>query len=476
MARIFVTGVSGFIGSHLAAALLERGDEVIGLVRTTSDTRALAPLFAQYGSRFRLVVGDLRQPESLSAGLVDVDRVFHLAAVLLGTSESEFMEANVQGTRNLLEAVLRHRTPRLKRVVVTSSLAAAGPSPDGKPLTEQDPARPVSWYGHSKLEAERVVREFAARGLPVTIARPVAVYGEREQDLARGTYPAVSLGLMPAIGFRRKHVSMIYVGDLVAGLIATESDGAVGKTYFFADPVPYRDRDVVRAVADAMGKRVRLPVVVPHFVLAIGAILAELAHRFARGRPAITRDKVREIRQRWWAASPAAAGADLGWRATVPIAEGMRRAVADWRTRRERDCLVHEALGDRALKTYLIAIGFGVVLEGVAWIGDWYRFHPPWLIVVIVIAVFGGVMGTVSLLAARRAPAVQFFLGAIVGIGAELLNHFWLHRWTFSPDFLAGLPTDPWLLALALGLPAGIMPVLVNGIVQALYERRLRLG
>lgn len=477
MARVFITGVNGFIGAHLAEALLARGDEVTGLVRATSDTRALASLFERHGDRFRLVIGDLRRPETLGPGLAGAEFVFHLAAVLLAPAEQDFVDANVVGTRNLFAAVRRHGGPGVRRVVFTSSMAAAGPSPDGHPLAESEPVRPVSWYGRSKADAEAVAREFMAQGLPITVVRPVSVYGERERDFSGAMFPPVSMGVRPMVGLARKTLSMVYVGDLVAGLIAAaESPAAEGRTYFLGDPEPYLDTHVARTAADALGTGVRIPVLIPHAVLGIGALLSEVAMRFTRERPAVTRDKVREVRQRWWAASPAAAQADFGWRAQVPLIEGMRRAAAEWRAREAAAHPANEPLPDRAIKAYLLAIGFGVVVEGVAKIGNWYEFHPQALVFVIIFAIFGGVMGSVALFGSRLPAVVQFIMGAAVGTGAELLNYFFLHRWTFSEAFLARLPSNPWLLALSLGLPAGLMPILVNAIARSLHQRRLRLG
>lgn len=477
MATAFITGVNGFIGAHLARLLLERGDTVIGMVRATSDTRSLAPLFERHRSRLRLVIGDVREPDTLGPGLAEAEYVYHLGAVLLGVSESEFRETNVTGTRNLLEAVVRERGQSFRRFLYVSSLAAAGPCTDGTAVEESRPPAPMSWYGHSKADAERVVAEFAGRGLPVTVVRPVAVYGEREQELSRGLYAPIRMGLAPRIGLRRKTVSMVYVGELVTGFVAAaESPAALGNTYFLADPVAYRDTDLVRAVAEAFGTRVRIPVMAPHGLLWLAAVFSELAHRFTRARPALTRDKVREMRQRCWVGSPRAAGADFGWTAAVSLGEGMRRSVADWRARQQSRRLTREPLADRALKTYAIATAFGVVVEGLALLGRFYAFDPRWLIVVVVLGVFGGVMGTVSLLTAGRSPILQFVLGVLVSGGAEVLNSIWLHAWEFDPAALARLPADAWMRALVLGLPAGLMPIVVNGLVQALYDRRLRLG
>jgi dihydroflavonol-4-reductase len=333
MARIFVTGANGFIGSHLIEHMLQRGDEVIGLIRADSDLRSLAPLSKTHGDRLHWVVGDLRDPGTLESGLADVEFVYHLGAVLMATSERAFRETNLTGTRNLLEAVT-NRCKGLQRFLFASAQAAAGPSPDGTPIDESHPLRPVSTYGKSKADAEAVVHEFSDR-VPVTIVRPVAVYGEREQDISGGTFPLVKAGLAPKIGFASKTASLVYVGDVVEGMIAAaESSQSLGKTYFLSDPNPYPQREVVRAIADAMGRRVRIPVIVPHLALLNVAVFAEWGHKFNRRRPMLTRDKVRELRQRWWAVSPAAAAHDLGWSSRVSLRDGMARAVADWDRRR----------------------------------------------------------------------------------------------------------------------------------------------
>ena len=334
MSRIFVTGANGFVGSHLIEHLLRRGDEVIGLIRAGSDVRSLAPLVAAHGARLQLVVGDLRDRGSLEFPFHAVDFVYHLGAVLMATSAQAFRETNVAGTRNLLEAIVHRGPGALRRFLFVSAQAAAGPSPDGRPIDESQPLRPVSAYGTSKVDAEAIVRRFGDR-IPATIVRPVAVYGEGERDISGGTFPMVKAGLAPRLGFASKTASLVYVGDLVTGLVAAaESPQSLGKTYFLGDRDPYPQQELVRAMADAMGSQVRIPVVVPHVMLGVVAMFAELGHRVTGRRPLLTRDKVRELKQRWWAASPAAAARDLGWSAQVSLREGMARAVADWKLRK----------------------------------------------------------------------------------------------------------------------------------------------
>lgn len=475
MTTVFITGINGFIGSHLASHLLRRGDDVIGLVRTTSDTRNLTPLFAQYGTRIRLVVGDLRDPTAIRAVLPDVDYVFHLGAVLQGTSEREFRETNVDGTANLVRAVVRRQSGRLKRFLLVSSQAAAGPNPTEQPLTESATAQPMSWYGTSKRDAEQVVLAESAH-LPATIVRPVGVYGERDRDLSGGTFPFVRAGLLPKIGLRQKRISLVYVRDLVEGIIAAaESPASVGKTYFLAHAQPNTTTSIVRAIAKAMGKRIRLPVLVPHVLLWFVALFAEWAHLFTRARPMLTRDKWRELRQRYWVASPEAAKKDLRWTAGTSLEHGMQAAVGEWLTRVAADRDVRAEPGrDRAAKTYSLAVAFGLVIESSAALGDWYAFDPEWLVAVAVVGFFGGVIGTIAFLTVSARAIVTFLLGASAFVAVEVLNQQWLHVWEFAA-YPFGL-WNPWVRALALAVPTGLVGVMVNALIRMLFRTRQRIG
>jgi nucleoside-diphosphate-sugar epimerase len=476
MARAFVTGVNGFIGSHLAFELLRRGDEVTGLVRPTSDLRAVLPLFERYGSRLRLTEGDLRTGAGLEAGLEGVDYVYHLAAVVMGVSADEFRSAIVTGTRNLLDAVERVARPRLKRFLYFSSQAATGPQPSATPIDETVVLKPVSWYGTAKRDAEEVVRGFGARGIPFTIIRPVGVYGEREKDISGGTFGLVAAGLQPRVGFKKKVVSMVYVGDVVdLAITAAQAPNGEGKVYFAADRRPITQVELVAGIADAMNQKVRIPMPTPAFLLPVVAQISEVVHAFTRERPALTRDKAREAGHQFWAAIPAAAGADFGWQAKTTLVEGMRRAVADWRTRKETAGRVtDEPFRERAIRAYLIATLLGAVNEIVAEIGHWYEFDPKWLIFPV-IAAYGVAFGGWALTSARWGYVVQFLGGAVIFMAAELSNYFWLHFWEFAPEPFGGLPV-PWVRALVLAVPIGLLPVVTNLISCAIYRYRLRVG
>jgi len=480
MARAFITGVNGFIGSHLAEELLEKGYEVIGMVRPSSDTRSLMKLFRKYPLRIRLVLGDVRDRESLEGGFADADYVFHLAAVLMGTRKSDYFDTNADGTCNVLETALkRHRQHPLKRVVVTSSIAAAGPSQTGSAIDEDELPEPISWYGESKLRAEESADWYLLEGLPITIVRPVLVHGVRDRDFSGGIFPWIAIGMSPRIGRKRKNLSMISVGDVVDGMIAAATDeDAVGETYFLSDPEPYRDIDVAAELANAMNikkwRRFRFPV--PHAYLWLNGCLSEFMTIFTCKRPTMTRDKAREFRRQFWTVTPEKAREDFGWESKISMSKGLQIAVADWRERRVKPAATLEPRRDRILKTIPLALAIGVVIEGLAEIGGWWNFDPWWVVLAIVILGFGGVLGGVSLLTAARSRWIQFLAGGFLGFVGELANALWLDLWRFSPEFVGWLPQNDWIISLAVGLPLGFVPVIINSVVRGLYRRNVRLG
>ena len=476
MAKVLVTGVNGFIGSHLAELLLANGDEVVGLVRPTADLRSLAPLSSRYGDRLRLVVGDLRTGLGLAEAVRGAEIVYHLGGLVMGTSQAEFQATNTEGTRRLLEAVLAERVPYFRRFLYTSSQAAVGPAPSPAPIDETAPRRPVSWYGESKRDAEDAVTEYADRGLPVTVVRPVSVFGERETDISRGTFPVVRAGLRPRIGLAEKTLSVIYVGDLVRGMVAgANSPAAVNRIYFLANPSPNTASQFIAAIARAMGKGFGIPILVPNFTLWVGGVLSEWVHAFTRTRPMITRDKSREVRQKSWAVTPAAAERDFGWVAETPLEDGLRAEVDDWERRtRQADHITAEVPRDRAIKTFTLAALIGIIVEGLAYLAHWYVYTPGWLIVVAMFGFFGLVIGGISYLLAGRSVIAQFSAGAAAFLAVEIPNRLWLELWHFSPALLGN--RDPWLRAAVLAVPMGFVPLIINGAIRLLYAVRRRLG
>ena len=288
------------------------------LVRPTSRT---APLRALPVS---LVEGDLRDKPSLLPALAGQDVVFHLAAVISAAGWPAYEASNVRGTTNLLEASLE-ASPGLKRFVFVSSIAAAGPGPEGETLTEQDEPRPVSNYGRSKLESERSVLAAGDR-IPVTVLRPPNVIGPGQPELEEAVR-MMRKRIAPSLGNRRPQTSLVDVDDLVRALIlAAEDPRSVGRTYFVTDGGAYAWEEVLQAVREEL--RIRGPVLrIPYGLQLAAAWLSETTARFRGRAPRLTREIVTAGRRHYWIYDGSKFERELGFRPRKTMRDSVRAAV-----------------------------------------------------------------------------------------------------------------------------------------------------
>jgi len=319
--KTLVTGATGFVGSHLAAALVERGDEVHALARRPEQAAFLASLGA------RVAPGALEDAASLAAALRGVEVVYHVAGLTAAASEREFLEVNEGGTRRLVEAA-RAAVPPPRRLVVVSSIAAVGPTDRGRLLDETTPCRPVTAYGRSKLAGEAVVR--AAADIPWTIVRPPVVYGPRDRELLR-LFRITSHGLAPVFGLGRQELSLVFVADLAAGLVRAASEpAAAGQTYHLAHPEVVTARALARAVGRA-ARRGRAPLVVP-VPVGLARPIVRLIGRAAAAagrRTVVSPDKMAEFLAPSFATSVVKAERELGWRPPTALVPGAA-VTAEW--------------------------------------------------------------------------------------------------------------------------------------------------
>jgi len=315
-----VTGGQGFVGSHLCARLVEQGHRVRVLARPSSDLGNLT------GVDVEVVRGDVTEPASLPSAVAGCDVIFHLAGALKGLREQDLFRVNADGTRNLVAAAAGAQ-PRPSRFVYVSSLAAAGPSPGGKaPRTEAMPPQPLTWYGHSKLAGEHAVR--AAVGLDWTIVRPPIVFGPRERDVL-GYFRIARRGFLPVVGFSDRYYSLVYVGDLVDGLIrAAAAPAAMGQVYFLAGPEVVSWLELGQLIASALGVAGR-PLRLAEFVAAAAGRIADL-YALVRRQPEIfSSQKVIEMLAPAWVCSADQAAHDFGWRASTPLPDALA-TTARW--------------------------------------------------------------------------------------------------------------------------------------------------
>jgi nucleoside-diphosphate-sugar epimerase len=311
--RAFVTGGTGFVGSHLVEHLLAAGHDVTCLVRSPAKAQALFP-----DRPPRLVQGGLDDAKAIHEAADGCEVVFHVAGITSARSRAEFFRVNEGGTLTALKHVPR----TVRRFVYVSSLAAAGPARRGVPHDGRERASPVTHYGASKVAAELAVR---AGDLPWTIVRPPAVYGPRDVEFLR-VFRLVRSPVIPVFGDGRQELTFVYVSDLARALMAAaQADAAAGKLYYGTHPEIVDQRTFMTTVAQAVRTDGRLPRVLPIpalparaalWVTQIGALLAGRA-------TVLTADKANEFLADSFACSPAPLEADTGWRAEHGLASGI---------------------------------------------------------------------------------------------------------------------------------------------------------
>jgi dihydroflavonol-4-reductase len=318
----FVTGATGFVGSHVARVLAEQGADLRLLIRSSSDPRNIQALNADR------VIGDLRDPASIEKAMAGCDVVFHVAAdYRLWVREPEQMyRANVEGTRAVLNAA---RKNHVRRVVYTSSVATIGFTSNGRPADEDFPVSLENMIGHykrSKFMAEEVALEAGRGGMDVVVVNPSTPVGEQDikptptgrivVDFLKKKFPAyVDTGL-----------NLVDVTECARGHAAALEKGRSGERYILGGEnlTLKQILDKLAAITGLPSPKIRVPYVL---ALATGVVDEVVTGRILGREPRATIDAVRMGRKKMFV-SCAKAERELGWK-TVPVDDALRRAV-EW--------------------------------------------------------------------------------------------------------------------------------------------------
>jgi dihydroflavonol-4-reductase len=318
----FVTGATGFVGSHVAHALAKQGARLRLLVRPASDRRNLDGLDAE------LVAGDLRQPSSFESALQGCDALFHVAADyrLWVRDPQQMYHANVDGTRAILEIA---RKAGVRRTVYTSSVATMGFTGNGHPADENSPVsleNMIGPYKRSKFMAEQIALEAGKSGMEVVVVNPTTPVGERDikptptgrivVDFLRRKFPAyVDTGL-----------NLVDVRECADGHIEAFERGKSGERYILGGEnlTLKQILDQLAAITGLKSPWLKVPYVV---ALATGVVDEMVTGRIRGKEPRATIDAVRMGRKKMFV-SCEKAERELGWR-VCPIDGALRRAV-EW--------------------------------------------------------------------------------------------------------------------------------------------------
>jgi nucleoside-diphosphate-sugar epimerase len=320
--KALVTGATGFVGSHLVGALLDAGHEVTALVRS----RARAERLLRPGAKVHLVLGDLANPRALAEATRDQDVIVHAAALTGAVNEAEFLAANREGTRNLVEAAAAGGAPH---VVLISSAAAGGPSRPGVPRTGREEVdAPLTAYGRSKLASEMVLREAS---LPWTILRPPTVYGPGDTTNFLAVFRAAKrLGIAPVFGDGSQQLSLVHARDLASAAIAAMSPEARSTIWYVNHPEVLTSRELVRAIGQEVGRPLRV-VPLPHAMTRAALAVTGAWARALRTRSILRPDKAHEFAAPAWTGDPAPFTAATGWEAEFDHRRGLADTAAWYR-------------------------------------------------------------------------------------------------------------------------------------------------
>lgn len=323
--RVCITGATGFLGGALARALVEQGADVHLLARPTADRSMLAGLAVTWHQ------GDITLPKTLGGFLDGATEVIHAAGRLgqAGVRENEYQLTNLDGTQNVMAAALA--TGMNARILYLSTAGVLGPTASGWPA-EDAPFAPSNPYERSKAAAERMVRDFAARGLAAIIARPGFVYGPQDRHVL-GLFKAVQRRQFFYINSGRHLCHPTFISDAVAGMLLCLSQGRPGEAYHITGPNPVTVREFAETIAAAFG--VDPPwLSVPRWLAWTGAASLEAFSRLAGRMPPLSRTGVAffsEDRAFSWRK----AHEELGYIPQYDLATGVERTVA-WYRQHER--------------------------------------------------------------------------------------------------------------------------------------------
>lgn len=320
MKTILVTGGTGFTGSHLARRMLLRGYTV----RIVDNQKGLfASDLEESGAT--VTIGSVTDRDLMDRLVAGCHVVHHVAAAFRSLSDSNdvYWDVNVNGTRYLLEAAIRHG---VEKFVYCSTQGVHGDVKE-PPASEESPIAPADYYQFSKYEGERVAHEFIAQGLNVTILRPTAIYGPGDPGRWLMLFKRTAHGRFLMFGDGRTAYHPLYIDNLVDAFeLAMEREEARGQTYLIGDDEYYTLNEIVRLVGEAQNLDVSV-IYVPFWPLYLAAVLCEAVCAPLRVSPPLFRRRVDWFRQ-VRAFDVSKAQRELGYRSRIDLREGLARTAA----------------------------------------------------------------------------------------------------------------------------------------------------
>ena len=331
--RVLVTGGSGFLGSHVAEQLVDEGHEVRCLVRRSSKIEHLQDLARTAlkqgkGAKLELADGAIDDAATLPDAVRGVDAIIHCAGVVKAKTWDDFLRVNARGAVDLAQAAVAH-APGLTRFVHVSTAGVMGPGKKGEPHKPDGPTNPVTQYSRSKLEGEEALRKMASE-LPLTVIRPPAIYGPRDQEILAFFQAIRRMRTGVRLGTSMQSVSLVYGADAADACVRAASHHVdSGNVYFVEDGVVHSYESMAETIAAAYGFRLLGTPSLPKSIVGLAARASEAFGKVTDRTMMFNRDKLGELLMEHFTVDSTSTRADLGWSPKVDFRQGAER-TAKW--------------------------------------------------------------------------------------------------------------------------------------------------
>ncbi|MFO7981088.1 MAG: NAD(P)-dependent oxidoreductase [Candidatus Aminicenantes bacterium] len=314
--KVFITGGTGFIGSHFVDFLLKfKNIHIYALTRNLNKSKWLK------GRNITFVEGNLFSLPPLPS---DLDYLIHIAGLSKALKSENYYTVNQKGTASLFHK-LDSGNANPKKVVCLSSLAAAGPCSIGQIVTENSEPFCVTPYGKSKRLGEIEALHYKDK-FPVVIVRVGPVFGPRDRDFLP-YFKIINKGLLPSLDSKAGLMSLCYVKDLVRALyLCMQKEVKSGEIFHIADSKPYSWDEFGMTIAKTLGKK-PLKINPPYLFLRLITGLSELGARISKNPTILNQDKLIEMNQEGWITDTSKAKKELGFKTEYTLEEAVKETV-----------------------------------------------------------------------------------------------------------------------------------------------------
>ncbi len=319
--KLLVTGGTGFTGSRLVEYLIDKGHHISVLDNQKG-------LFYEHLIKkgANIILGSITDRDAVKKSLEDVQGIFHLAAAFrqINASQKTYWDVNVEGTRILCEEALKKP---LEKFVYCSTQGIHGDIKN-PPGNEYSPVVPVDYYQYSKYEGEKVVKEFAAKGLKSVIIRPTAIYGPGDPGRFLYLFRFAKKKKFYMFGDGKAFYHPVYIDNLNDGFYAAwKSDKTQAEAYLIGDGQYFTIKELVKKIGGSIGIKIKF-IHLPFFPLYIAACLCEFICMPFKIPPPLFRRRVDWFRQNR-AFKIDKAKQELNYNPRIGIEEGLKR-TAEW--------------------------------------------------------------------------------------------------------------------------------------------------